>query len=227
MTFPLTSLGFAVTLIAIATTTTAVAQEPRQALLTDLEVRQLAARSEPADHVRLAGHFGALADRYADESRRHTSMALGATAQSGRQPALAVHCRQLAALDAELESSARELATFHERASRGAPSAAPADPGKLTTGVGARKPDDEELAAFLAKAAASNDHRALAEYFTTLARRYTDEAKTHTSMAAAYRGTRSAPAAVHCDRLVQLARNAASEARAAADQHSKMTTDHR
>jgi hypothetical protein len=46
-------------------------------------------------------------------------------------------------------------------------------------------------------------------------------------MAAAYRGTRSAPAAVHCDRLVQLARNAASEARAAADQHSKMTADHR
>ena len=37
-------------------------------------------------------------------------------------------------------------------------------------------------------------------------------------MASAYRGTRLAPAAVHCDRLVTLAREAAKEARTAAAQ---------
>jgi hypothetical protein len=220
------SLGIAATFIALAAAT-AFAQEPATVPLNDLELRQLVARSEPADQARLAAHFSALAERYASDAKRHESMALGAAAQSGRQPALAVHCRQLATLSTQLESTARELATYHDKSSRGAPGAAPADPGRLTTGVGARKASDEELAAFAAKAAKANDHRALADYFSTMAKRYTDEANSHTSMASAYRGTRSAPAAVHCDRLVRLARDAAKEARAAADAHSTMAPGNR
>jgi hypothetical protein len=226
MTSRFSSVAIAATFIALGATT-ALAQPPASSLLNDLEVRQLVARSEPADHARLAAHFGVLADRYTAEAKRHASMALGATAQSSRQPGLAVHCKQLASLDTDLASTARELATYHEKASQGTRSAAPADPGKLTAGVGARKAEDEELTAFADKAAAANDHKALADYFSTLARRYTDEARSHTSMAAAYRGTRSAPAAVHCDRLVRLAQDAAKEARTAADAHSKMSADKR
>jgi hypothetical protein len=226
MTSRFSSIAIAATFAAFAATT-ALAQPPVTAVLTDLEVRQLVARSEPADQARLAAHFSVLADRYAAEAKRHASMALGAAAQSGRQPGLVVHCKQLASLDTDLASTARELATYHEKASQGTQSAAPADPGKLTAGVGARKADDAELTAFAEKAAAANDHKALADYFSTLARRYTDEARSHTSMAAAYRGTRSAPAAVHCDRLVRLAQDAAKEARTAADAHSKMSADKR
>jgi hypothetical protein len=41
-------------------------------------------------------------------------------------------------------------------------------------------------------------------------------------MAAAYLGTRLAPAAVHCDRLVTLARDAAKEAETAAAMHKEL-----
>jgi hypothetical protein len=226
MTSRFSSVAIAATFIALGATT-ALAQPPASSLLNDLELRQLVARSEPADHARLAWHFNLLAERYTADAKRHASMALGAGAQSGRQPGLAVHCKQLASHDTELAATARELATFHVQAGQGASSAAPADSGKLTAGAGARRANDEELAAFADKAAASNDHRALADYFSTMAQRYTDQAKSHASMASAYRGTRSAPAAVHCDRLVQLARDAAKEARAAADAHSAMTAGHR
>ena len=63
-----------------------------------------------------------------------------------------------------------------------------------------------------AKAGTPADHRALEEYFLTLAKRYTAEANEHVAMAQAYRGTRIAQAAVHCDRLVGLSRDAAKEA---------------
>ena len=51
------------------------AQEKPSGLLNSLEVQQLVKRAEPGDNARLAAHFTALADRYAAEAKRHTSMA--------------------------------------------------------------------------------------------------------------------------------------------------------
>ena len=51
------------------------AQEKPSGLLNTLEVQQLVKRAEPGDNARLAAHFTALADRYAAEAKRHTSMA--------------------------------------------------------------------------------------------------------------------------------------------------------
>jgi hypothetical protein len=50
-----------------------------------------------------------------------------------------------------------------------------------------------------------------------MATRYREAVNDHTSMAQAYRGTRMAQAAVHCDRLVSLSRDEAKEATAAAE----------
>ena len=54
-----------------------------------------------------------------------------------------------------------------------------------------------------AKASTPAEHRALEEYFLTLAKRYTADATEHAAMANAYRGTRIAQAAVHCDKSRQ------------------------
>ena len=66
------------------------------------------------------------------------------------------------------------------------------------------------------------DHRALEEYFLTLAKRYAADADEHVAMAGAYRGTRIAQSAVHCDRLVDLSREAAKEATKAAGMHKEL-----
>lgn len=105
------------------------------------------------------------------------------------------HCARLALLNTESAATLRELAAHHERLALGTPSTAPAD------------------------------HRALAEYFLTVAAGHTAEADAHGRMAQAYRGTanrRGGDPAAHCDRLVTLARDAAAEARAAATEHSQL-----
>jgi hypothetical protein len=73
-----------------------------------------------------------------------------------------------------------------------------------------------------AKAGTPAEHRALEEYFLTLAKRYTADATAHATTANAYRGTRTAPAAVHCDNLVRLSKDAAREATAAAEMHKQL-----
>ena len=73
-----------------------------------------------------------------------------------------------------------------------------------------------------AKASAPAEHRALEEYFLTLAKRYTVDATEHATMANTYRGTRIAQAAVHCDRLVKLSRDEAKEATEAAAMHKQL-----
>ena len=60
-----------------ALTASSPAQEKSPALLNALEVRQLIARTAPADHARLSAHFAAVTDRHTAEPKRHTSMAQG------------------------------------------------------------------------------------------------------------------------------------------------------
>jgi hypothetical protein len=73
-----------------------------------------------------------------------------------------------------------------------------------------------------AKAGTPADHRALEEYFLTLAKRYTADANEHATTANTYRGTRIAQAAVHCDRLVTQLRDSAKEATEAAAMHKQL-----
>ena len=73
-----------------------------------------------------------------------------------------------------------------------------------------------------AKASTPAEHRALEEYFLTLAKQYTADATEHATTANTYRGTRTTQAAVHCDTLVRLSKDAAKEATAAAEMHKQL-----
>ena len=197
------------------------AQNKPTAVLNNLEVRQLVGRAEPADHVRLTTHFSALADRYTAEARRHISMSQSVVGNPSRNLGIGMsaHCRRLADLNTQSGTTVRELAAYHEKLASGTPATPPKDGARFQGGAGAPEPTSKELDALAAKANTPAEHRALEEYFLTLATRYTNEASEHVMLAQTYRGTRIAQAAVHHDRLAGLARDAAKEAAAAAEIH--------
>jgi hypothetical protein len=132
------------------------------------------------------------------------------------------HCKRLARLNTQSAETVRELAAHHARLAGGAASTAPKGGGLFQGGAGAPEPSDAELTALAANARTPADHRALAEYFVTAAKRYTAGATDHEAMAQAYRGTKIAQSAAHCDRLVQLSRDEAKEANALAAEHQQL-----
>jgi hypothetical protein len=201
------------------------ASQTASPILNALEVRKLVGSSEPGDNARLRAHFAALADKYAADAKRHTAMAQGFVGSPTRRvPAntAADHCRRLAQLNTESADTLRELAAHHEKLAAGAPSIAPRGSARFQEGAGAPEPTDAELAALAAKASTPADHRALEEYFRSAATRYTTDANDHAAMAQAYRGTRIAQVATHCDRLVKLGRDAAKEANEMAAHHGQL-----
>ena len=201
------------------------AQEKPSGLLNTLEVQQLVKRAEPGDNARLAAHFTALAERYASEAKRHTSMAQSFVGNPSRNlgTGMSAHCKQLADLNTQSATAVRELATYHGKLASGAAATPPTAGARFEGGAGASVPTDKELNALAAKASTPADHRSLEDYFVALAKRYTADAKEHAAMAQSYRAsTRLAGAGVHCDRLVDLARKAASEAAGAAAMHKKL-----
>jgi len=205
--------------VAVLTFATSVAaQEKPPGLLNTLEVQQLVKRAEPSDNARLAAHFTALAERYAAEARRHTSMAQSYVGNSNRNigTGMSAHCKQLASLNTQSATTLRELVTYHQKLASGAAATPPAGGSRFEGGAGAKVPTDQELNAMAAKAGTPAEHRALEEYLSTLARRYAAEADEHAALAQTYRGTRIAQAATHHDRLAGLSRDAAKEATAAA-----------
>jgi hypothetical protein len=212
----------AFTLLAFAGTATA--QDKSPALLNSLEVQTLVKRAEPGDNARLAAHFTALADRYAAEAKRHTSMATSFAANPSRNLAtgMSAHCKRLSDLNTQSATTLRELAAYHQKLTAGAIATPPPDAARFQGGAGATRPTDQELKAMAAKAGTPNDHHALEEYFLTLAKRETAEANEHMALAQAYRGTRIAQAAVHHDRLAGLSRDAAKEATTAAEMHKQL-----
>ena len=195
--------------------------QPASPVLSTLEVQKLVASGEPADNARLSAHFAALGDRYAAEAKRHEAMAKSFVGNPNRNTGagMSVHCRKLAELNNQSAATLRELATHHQKLAGGAPSTAPPAGARFEAGAGASQPTDQQLTAWAAKATTPADHRALAEYFQTLAKRYTADATAHTAIAQSYRGTRIAQAADHCDRIVANARELAKEAAAAAEMH--------
>lgn len=190
-------------------------------ILNSLEVRQLVGRAEPGDHVRLSAHFSALGNRYAAEAKRHTSMAQSFIGNPSRNlgTGMSAHCKQLANLNTQSATTVRELAAYHQKLASGSPATPPKDGARFQGGAGAPAPTEKELNALAAKASTPADHRALEEYFLTLAKRYTSDANEHVTLAQTYRGTRIAQAALHHDRLAGLSRDAAKEATAAAEMH--------
>lgn len=202
----------------------ALAQDKSPALLNTLEVQQLVKRAEPGDNARLAGHFTALAERYVAEAKRHASMSQGFVGNPSRNlgTGMSAHCKRLADLNTQSATALRELATYHQKLAAGAPATAPTTGARFEGGAGAPAPTDQELNAMAAKASTPAEHHGLEEYFLTSAKRYTAAEKEHAAMAAAYRGTRIAQAAVHCDRLVELSRDSAKEATEAAAMHKQL-----
>ena len=200
------------------------AQDKPSALLNTLEVRQLVARAGPADNARLSAHFSALADRYAAEAKRHTSMSQSFVGNPSRNlgTGMSAHCKRLAQLNTQSATTVRELAAFHEKLSSGVPAVLPSNAEKFQAGAGAREPNEKDLNALAAKASTPAEHRALAEYFQTLARRYEAEAKEHATFASGLRGTRIEQAAAIHTHLATLAREAAKEAGEAADMHTQL-----
>ena len=219
------SVHFRSVAIAAATVLTlagnVAAQENPTGLLNSLEVRQLVSRAEPGDSARLAGHFSALAGRYAAEAKRHISMSQSFIGNPSRNlgTGMSVHCKRLADLNTQSATTVRELAIYHEKLATGTPATLPRDGARFQGGAGAPEPNEKELNALAAKASTPAEHRALEEYFLTLAKRYSSEANEHVTLAQTYRGTRIAQAAVHHDRLASLSRDAAKAATAAAEMH--------
>jgi hypothetical protein len=201
------------------------AQEKPSGLLNTLEVQQLVKRAEPGDNARLAAHFTALAERYVAEAKRHTSMAQSFVGNPSRNlgTGMSAHCKQLANLNMQSETTVRELAGYHAKLASGTPAVPPKDGARFQGGAGAPDPTAKELNALAAKASTPADHRGLEEYFATLAKRYTRDAEQHAQFAAASRNSpRVAPAAVTHDRLAELSREAAKEATAAAEMHKQL-----
>ena len=211
--------------VAVLTLAGSVAAQDKPAgLLNNLEVRQLVARGEPGDQAKLSAHFTALADRYAAEAKRHISMSQSFIGNPSRSlgTGMSAHCKQLANLNTQSETTVRELAAYHAKLASGYPATPPKDGARFQGGAGAPAPTEKELNALAAKASTPAEHRGLEEYFLTLARRYMAEANEHVALAQAYRGTRIAQAAVHHDRLAGLSRDAAKEATAGAAMHKQL-----
>jgi hypothetical protein len=200
------------------------AQEKKSPLLNNVAVRELVTRGEAADHARLGVHFTALEQRHATEAKRHTTMArsFAGNPNRGVGAGMTIHCQRLAELNTQSAATLRELTAYHEKLAAGAPATIPAAGARFETGAGAPAPTDQELGALAAKANTPADHRALDEYFATLAKRYAADAEAHTAQALTYRGTRIAQAAVHHERLATLTRDEAKEATAAAEMHRQL-----
>ena len=216
---------FALAAIAgLAFGTVVAAQDEPDGLLNSLEVQQLVKRGEPEDHARLTGHFRTLADQYAREAQRHVAMSRSFAGNPNRSigTGMSAHCKRLAELNTESAATMRELVGYHDKLATGAAATLPREAARFEGGAGAPKPSEKELNALAAKANTPAEHRDLEEYFVTLARKYTADAREHSTWAQVYRGTRIAQAAVHHDRLATVARDAAREANEAAARHKQL-----
>src|SRR5262245_39766935 len=169
---------FVAAVAVVAFAASAVAQERASGLLNTLEVRQLVARAEPADHARLSAHFAALGQRYAAEANRHVSMSQSFVGNPSRNlgTGMSVHCKRLADLNRQSATTVRELVVYHEKLAAGTAATVPSDGARFQGGSGAPEPTERELNALAAKASTPADHHALQEYFLTLAKRYTSDA---------------------------------------------------
>jgi hypothetical protein len=211
----------------VATAGIAYAQAPSN-VVNSLEVKRLVAEGTPAANATLAKHFAALADRYTAEAAAHTAMASAYTGNPNHSLSgnMGVHCKKLADLATTSANTAHEMVTYYNNLAAGAAAEAPKGSAPFSAGAGAPAPTTEELKRLATSAHTPADHRALEEYFLTLAKQDTADAKEHAATANTFRvsGPRRGAefAATHCDNLAKLARDAAKEAEAAASMHRQL-----
>lgn len=218
--------------LALVAVATGAAAQDRTVLLTSIEVKELAARAQPADHARLRDHFGALADTYSVAAERDKATAQVLTGNPNHPPAVSPGIRYLRRGDAAIQSAStlRELSAHHGRLAAGQTSQAPANSARFENGEGAPAPTDAQLRELSAGARTAADHRILEQYFSGLAEKYSRDARRHDSMARGYRGHANdrsgsfAALAVHCDGLAKSSRASANAALAAAAEHRQPPT---
>jgi hypothetical protein len=198
------------------------------ALLNSIEVQRLVASSDPTSHARLRDHFTAVAATYDAEAGQHSAMAQG-FAGNPTHPIIGMseHCKRLADIATQEATTVKEIAAYHGQLAAGAAATVPRNAAPYEGGKGAPAPSEKQLHDLAAGAATPSDHHSLAEYYLNVARAQEAAATQHAAMAQAYRassnrqGAASDPA-IHCDRMVMLARAAAKEARAAEAQHRQL-----
>jgi hypothetical protein len=208
-----------------------LAAQTRSGILNSLEVKRLVTEGTPAANATLAKHFAALADKYAAEAAAHRVMANAYSAYSGNPNHLmgdgtGIYFRKLAELATDSAKIAREMVTYHTDLVTGASPEPPKGAAAFDAGKGAPAPTPKELKRLAAAAHTPSDHRALAEYFLTLAKQKTAEATAYATMANSERvsGQRRSSefTALHCDTLAKQARDAAKEATASAELHRQL-----
>lgn len=215
----------AVLILAVAVT---AAAQNKSAILNSLEVQHLVAADTRAAHATLGKHFIAIAEKYRADAARFNALVTAPTGNPNHPTPSFAATRRVRQADAAITSSeaARDMATYHQLRSVGRTPAAPADRAKFDGGLGARVPIDADVHDAVAAARTTADHRALEEYFATVAERSAADAKEHAAMANTVRasGQRHGAefAAMHCDRLASQAREAAKRAAASATFHHQL-----
>jgi len=194
-------------------------------ILNSLEVKRLVSEDTPAANATLAEHFAALADKYTAEAKAHRAHAGLYTGNPNHWMAdsmsMSIHDRRRAELATESANTAREMATYHTNLAAGAIPELPKGGAAFDAGKGAPAPSAEELTRLAAAARNPSDHRALEEYFLTLAKQKTAEADHYKAMANSFRVSSQRQIAeyswMHCDSLAKMARDAAKKATASAE----------
>jgi hypothetical protein len=204
-----------------------LAAQTTSQVLNAQEVKRLVTEGTPAANATLATHFAALADKYAAEAAAHVAMA-GAYSGNPNHSlggGMGIHCRKLADLATDSAKTAREMVTYHTDLAAAAKAEPPKGAAAFDAGKGAPAPTPEELKGLAGAAHTRSDQLALEEYFLTLAKQKTAEANEHAIMANSFRVSgqrRPEFAAMHCDSLAKLARDAAKEATASAELHRQL-----
>ena len=211
--------------LALVVSTTGAAAQDRSALLTSIEVKELAASPRPVDHARLRDHFAALAGKYTMDARRYRAFAQTMTGNPNHPPAVPPGARwtNMAERSEASAEMVRALAAHHDRLASGRPSQSPPDTARFEAGEGAPAPTEAQLGELAAGARTPAQHRILAEYYITLADTQTTAATRYAALAQTYRGLTLRSAgdvpALHYERLVRESRRLAGQARAEAAKH--------
>lgn len=207
----------------------ASAAQTQSWLLNRLEVQRLVAVNTPEAHARLSKHFIALAETYTDDAARFTARANGVgNPNHGFGVHTDVRRTQQAEDAARRAEAARAMVVYHQLLSVGAPTGPPPARAQFDGGAGAPAPTQVELNELATRARTPADHRVLAEYYLTLETRETALANEHARMANMLRvsgGRRASDAAaMHCDRMARLSRDAAKQASATASFHRQLAS---
>jgi len=155
---------------------------------------------------------GKLVGMVSDRDLRSATPALGDPA--AQMDRIARRAREAAA-------TARELASYHEGLSPGAPKSEATTPAPHP----AMPMAQVEVVELIVTAKTPAEHRKLGKQFAAEAARYTEDADRHAAMAAGYRANpnrRGGDPAIHCDRFVQQVRDAATAARELANYHERV-----